>query len=73
MEKGVPGGGVAQVGVGHGTPHLRRSPEKGGEYNNINAVKICACLTGVVYVYLLGTYHLISDVRLSTPLLAPCI
>ena len=29
--------------------------------------------SGVVYVYLLGTDHLISDVRLSTPLLAPCI
>ena len=27
--------------------------------------------SGVVYVYLLGTDHLISDVRLSTPLLAP--
>ena len=29
--------------------------------------------SGVVYVYLLGTDHLIPDVRLSTPLLAPCI
>ena len=29
--------------------------------------------SGVVYVYLLGTDHLISDVRLFTPLLAPCI
>ena len=29
--------------------------------------------SGVVYVYLLGTDHLIPYVRLSTPLLAPCI
>ena len=27
------------------TPHLSRSPQEGREYNNINAIKICACLT----------------------------